>query len=63
LGEHLLCKQGVVGSIPIASMALRRWGCGAGRHSDGFGFGPCAWASPLWGGVFGMGFDGVLWVL
>jgi hypothetical protein len=23
LGEHLLCKQGVVGSIPISSTSLR----------------------------------------
>jgi hypothetical protein len=38
LGERLLCKQGVVGSIPIASMALGwRWGC----HSESRGFGPC----------------------
>jgi hypothetical protein len=25
LGEHLLCKQGVVGSIPISSTSLGEW--------------------------------------
>ena len=30
LGEHLLCKQGVIGSIPIGSTSLRR--------SRGFGW-------------------------
>jgi len=30
LGEHLLCKQGVVGSIPIASMVWRAWFAGHG---------------------------------
>jgi hypothetical protein len=28
LGEHLLCKQGVVGSIPITSTrVVLRWRC------------------------------------
>ncbi len=41
LGEHLLCKQGVVGSIPIVStiFCFRSW--------NGF------WASRRWGGRTG----------
>ena len=40
LGEHLLCKQGVVGSIPIVSTRYG-WcvGLGLSRRSVGFGFG------------------------
>ncbi len=26
MGEHLLCKQGVVGSIPSTSIGLALWG-------------------------------------
>ena len=32
LGEHLLCKQGVVGSIPISSTTCLRSGQGARRE-------------------------------
>ena len=32
MGEHLLCKQGVVGSIPISSTTCLRSGQGAGRE-------------------------------
>ena len=32
LGEHLLCKQGVVGSIPISSTTCLRSGQGASRE-------------------------------
>ena len=32
LGEHLLCKQGVVGSIPISSTTCLRSGQGANRE-------------------------------
>ena len=31
LGEHLLCKQGVIGSIPIGSTSLRRVAASAGE--------------------------------
>jgi len=56
LGEHLLCKQGVVGSIPIASMALRRWRVG-GLVVTAIGLGSgrvrvhhCCWAGcAAWG--------------
>jgi len=66
LGEHLLCKQGVVGSIPIASMVWRAWFAGHGllgmvcwawfggagcRHSDRLGFEPGACGSSPLGGV------------
>ena len=37
LGEHLLCKQGVVGSIPIVSTSWWRFGrciTGDGKVSD-----------------------------
>ena len=37
LGEHLLCKQGVVGSIPISSTSTQApavpIGCSAGQRS------------------------------
>ena len=33
LGEHLLCKQGVIGSIPIGSTSLRRVAPLAGEPS------------------------------
>ena len=33
LGEHLLCKQGVIGSIPIGSTSLRRVAASAGEPS------------------------------
>ena len=50
LGEHLLCKQGVVGSIPSASTNLvSRLGCGAGL------------AVPCFGNVVDVGF-GSVWI-
>lgn len=41
MGERLLCKQEVVGSIPSASMAagLERCGCGVMERFEGLGLG------------------------
>ena len=53
LGEHLLCKQGVVGSIPISSTngsqrsAGRRRRARAGDARGAFG----GLTSALWGGA------------
>ena len=60
LGERLLCKQGVVGSIPIASMALA-WRvpgvcCCACRHGDGFRVRAVCAVWPPWGGAWRVGF-------
>jgi len=52
LGERLLCKQEVVGSIPSASMvcALARWGCVVTEEMERFG--PCCLMPPPLGGVW-----------
>ena len=42
LGEHLLCKQGVVGSIPSSSTTTLGWGSPGGRHH-----GESAWGLDL----------------
>jgi hypothetical protein len=34
LGEHLLCKQGVIGSNPFTSTSLRSFGASAGRPAS-----------------------------
>ena len=49
LGEHLLCKQGVIGSNPFTSTSLRSFGASAGRP-----------ASKSWpeASLFGMARDG-----
>jgi len=54
LGERLLCKQEVVGSIPSASMALP-WGlCFGGwarRHGEEEGSGRAALCRRCWAGL------------
>ena len=53
LGEHLLCKQGVVGSIPITSRGHLHWALPCGVRPD-------AGCSGYWrdGGVAGTRFGG-----
>ena len=50
LGEHLLCKQGVVGSIPIVSTKLSPGKLSLGKLS--LGKLPSASFSPLGGAAF-----------
>ena len=52
LGEHLLCKQGVVGSIPITSTSSWCDGLGFGsvRRREEVGFGTVSWITRVVGG-------------
>jgi hypothetical protein len=52
LGEHLLCKQGVIGSIPIVS----RWASPGGRLQVGVSRLGVSASSGIWLG-FGFGMD------
>ena len=61
LGEHLLCKQGVTGSIPVRSTPLHalRFGLDRGAWSSGTGYGrlqlrlgsAAAWVAIAWNAV------------
>jgi hypothetical protein len=56
LGEHLLCKQGVTGSIPVVSTRLvkRQWPL---RRRFGLAGGAAAWLLGLYRGMSRIRFD------
>ena len=60
LGEHLLCKQGVVGSIPssstIAAVAVARPPAVAGQGAGGKVQGLCERTEASGGALFASGF-------